>query len=177
MHKRTIKAKDILNDIRKRLSDSQLMSKYGLSAEGLQGVFIKLVQAKAILPAELFDRAPVLEKDSVTVESIRMDLRQKTEITIPVHDATNPRQVGMLRDLSPNGVGVRGIETRRGDLRTLVVAANHLFPVNIFSFVAVCRWIKTRRPEGIIDAGFEITNISEEAKKQLKTIIELSAMD
>ncbi len=75
--KRTIKAKDIVNDIRKGLTDSQLMGRYGLSVKGLQGVFTKLVQAKAILPEELFDRAPVLAEDSVTVESIRMDPREK----------------------------------------------------------------------------------------------------
>jgi len=80
MHKRIIKAKDIVNDIRRRLTDSQLMRKYGVSAKGLQGVFTKLVQAKAIMPEELFDRAPVLAEDSVTVESIRMDPREKLEL-------------------------------------------------------------------------------------------------
>ena len=39
MHKRTIKAKDIVNDIHEGLADLQLMSKYGLSLKGLQGVF------------------------------------------------------------------------------------------------------------------------------------------
>ena len=72
MHKRTIKARDFVNDIGLGLSDPQLMSKYGLSLKGLQSVFSKLVQAKAILPEELFDRVPLLGEDSVTVESVRM---------------------------------------------------------------------------------------------------------
>ncbi len=75
--KRKIKAKDIVNDIRRGLTDSQLMTTYGLSMKGLQGVFTKLVQAKAIMPQELLNRAPVLADDSVTVESIRMDPREK----------------------------------------------------------------------------------------------------
>ena len=100
------------------------------------------------------------------------------EVTIRVSNAADPRQVGILRDLSLTGVGVRALfETRRGEVKTLVIKANHLFPVEIFSFDAVCRWIKRRRSVGIMDAGFEITNISEEAKKQLNTIIHMSAMD
>ena len=171
MHKRIIKAKDIVNDIRRGLTDSQLMRKYGVSVKGLQGVFTKLVQAKAIMPEELFDRAPVLAEDSVTVESIRMDPREKLEITVRVNDAADPKQGGILRDLSPAGVGVRGIETRRGEIRNLVIEAGHMFPVDGFSFEAVCRWVKRRRSEGVVDAGIEITDISEEGKKQLQKII------
>ena len=173
MHKRTINAKDIVNDIHKGLTDLQLMSKYGLSLKGLQSVFTKLVQAKAILPQDLFDRAPVLADDSVTVENIRIGPREKIELTIPVCDAADPNQVGTLRDLSPEGIGVRGIETRKGQIRTLLVVPSHWFPVDAFSLEAVCRWVKRRRAEGIVDAGFEITGISEESKKRLKTTIRL----
>ena len=90
------------------------MSKYGLSLKGLQSVFTKLVQAKAILPEELFDRAPLLAEDTVTVESVRMVPRETIEITIPVCDAADPSKVGELRDLSLAGIGVRGLETRKG---------------------------------------------------------------
>jgi hypothetical protein len=173
MHKRTIKAKDIVNDIRNGLTDSQLTTKYGLSMKGLQGVFTKLVQAKAIMPEELFDRAPVLAEDSVTVESIRMDPREKMEITIRVSDAADPKQVGILRDLSLAGIGVRGIETQRGEVRTLAIQASHIFPVDSFSLNAVCRWVRRRRSDGTIDAGFEITDVTQESKKQLQEFIRL----
>jgi hypothetical protein len=103
--KRKIKAKDIVNDIRKGLTDCQLMTTYGLSMKGLQGVFTKLVQAKAIMPQELFNRAPVLADDSVTVESIRMGPREKIEVTIRVSDDADPKQIGMLRDISLAGKG------------------------------------------------------------------------
>ncbi len=171
--KRKIKAKDIVNDIRKGLTDCQLMKTYGLSNKGLQGVFTKLVQAKAIMPQDLFNRAPVLADDSVTVESIRMDPREKIEVTIRVSDDTDPKQIGILRDISLAGIGVRGIDSCRGEARTLLVSASHMFPVDSFSVEAVCRWVKRRRSDGTIDAGFEITNISEQAKKQLKTIVRM----
>jgi hypothetical protein len=173
MHKRTIKTRDFVNDIRSGLSDPQLMSKYGLSLKGLQSVFTKLVQAKAILPEELFDRAPLLAEDTVTVESVRMVPRETIEITIPVCDAADPSKVGELRDLSLAGIGVRGLETRKGQIRNLLLVPSDLFPVDSFSFEAVCRWVKRRRSEGIVDAGFEITSISEEGKKQLQKVIRL----
>ncbi len=176
MQKRVIKAKDVVNDIREGMTDSQLMGKYGLSMKGLQGVFTKLVQAKVIPPEELFDRAPVLAEDSVTVEYIRMDPRQKLEITIRVSDAIDPRQVGILRDLSLVGIGVRGIETRRGEVRTLTVEASQMLPVDNFSVEAVCRWVKRRRSEGIVDAGFEITGISEEDKKRVNKLIKFMTL-
>jgi hypothetical protein len=176
MHKRTIKAKDIVNDIRSGLSDSKLTSKYGLSLKGLQSVFTKLVQAKAILPEELFDRAPVLAEDSVTIESVRMLPREKIEVTIPVCDFADPNKVGELRDLSLAGVGVRGLETRKGEIRNLLLVPCDLFPVDSFSFEAVCRWVKRRRSEGIVDAGFEITGISQEGKKQLQKVIRLLSL-
>jgi hypothetical protein len=173
MHKRTIKAKDIVNDIRNGLTDSQLITKYGLSMKGLQGVFTKLVQAKAIMPEELFDRAPVLAEDSVTVESIRMDPREKMEITIRVSDAADPKQVGILRDLSLAGIGVRGIEAQRGEVRSFMVQASHIFPVDSFCVNAVCRWVRRRRSDGTIDSGFEITDVTPESKKQLQEFIRL----
>ncbi len=176
MQKRVIKAKDVVNDIREGMTDSQPMGKYGLSVKGLQGVFTKLVQAKTILPEELFDRAPVLAEDSVTVDYIRMDPRQKLEITIRVSDAIDPRQVGILRDLSLVGIGVRGIETRRGEVRTLTVEASQMLPVDNFSVEAVCRWVKRRRSEGIVDAGFEITGISAEDKKQVNKLIKFMTL-
>ena len=57
--KRKIKAKDIVSDIRQGMSDSQLMEKHTLSSKGLQSVFRKLVDANAIKPRELFNRAQV----------------------------------------------------------------------------------------------------------------------
>ena len=50
---------------------------------------------------------------------------------------------------------------------------SHWFPVDAFSLEAVCRWVKRRRAEGIVDAGFEITGISEESKERFKTTIRL----
>ena len=64
MEKRKITAREVLRDIRSGLSDQDLMEKYTLSAQGLQSVFHKLVNAGVITQAELDDRVPISERNS-----------------------------------------------------------------------------------------------------------------
>jgi uncharacterized protein (DUF433 family) len=51
-----IKAGDAIRDIRSGMSDSELMEKYELSAEGLQSLVRKLLEVKAITSAEIDQR-------------------------------------------------------------------------------------------------------------------------
>jgi hypothetical protein len=106
---KVIKAKEIVNDVRSGLSDYQLMEKYGLSHKGLQGVFKKLVDAKAMKPSELYTRAPIVADDTAHVENIRLELREFLEIRLPVRDLGDPTNTGVLSDISEDGVGIRGI--------------------------------------------------------------------
>jgi hypothetical protein len=62
MDKRRITAKEILRDIRAGASDSELMKKYALSAQGVQSVLTKLLNSKLVTQAELDDRVPVSER-------------------------------------------------------------------------------------------------------------------
>jgi len=62
MDKRKITAREVLRDIRSGLSDQDLMEKYTLSAQGLQSVFHKLVNAGVITQPELDDRVPISER-------------------------------------------------------------------------------------------------------------------
>ncbi len=55
--KRTINAKEIVKDIRSRMTDVQLMAKYTLSQRGLESVMKKLLEAKLITQFE-FDCRP-----------------------------------------------------------------------------------------------------------------------
>jgi uncharacterized protein (DUF433 family) len=52
-----IKAGDAVRDIRLGMTDSELMEKYGLSAKGLQSLVLKLLEVKAITPAEIKQRS------------------------------------------------------------------------------------------------------------------------
>ena len=53
---RKIKAKEIVADIRARVSDFEIMSKYGLSLEQLEKVLEALLEAGEIRGAEIEER-------------------------------------------------------------------------------------------------------------------------
>ena len=61
MTRAKINAKDVLNDIRKGMDDASLMEKYKLSANHLQHLFGKLVQAGVLQQRELDNRTPMFE--------------------------------------------------------------------------------------------------------------------
>ena len=170
--KRKIKAKEIVNDIRSGMTDSQLTEKHGLSSKGLQSIFKKLVDVKAIGPRELFNRAPNLGDDTADVTSVRLIPRDFVEVPLPICDADDPKNVGTITDVTENGLGIRGIRVQTGETKTLVFFSDRLFPVGPFALQAQCRWVKDGNGSGQIDSGFEITNISEAGSQQLKKIVE-----
>ena len=65
--KRTLNAKEIVNDIRSRMTDAELMAKYTLSARGLESVMKKLLEAKLITQSE-FDWRPLEYDDTVFLD-------------------------------------------------------------------------------------------------------------
>jgi hypothetical protein len=169
--KRKIKAKDLVNDIRAGMSDSKLMEKHRLSSKGLQGVFKKLVDARAIRPKELFNRAPSFD-DTADVTSIRSIPRDFVDVPLPICDADNPQNMGTIVDVTEKGLGIRGFKTKSGETKTLVFFSDRLFPVGPFAVEAQCQWVRNGNGNGQIESGFEITNISESGSRQLKKIIE-----
>jgi predicted Zn-ribbon and HTH transcriptional regulator len=54
---RKISAKAVLTDLKEGLSDAQLMERYGLSFQGLQDLFSKLIGAKLVTQQYLDNRA------------------------------------------------------------------------------------------------------------------------
>ena len=56
MNRRPISGQEAAADVRRGMSDRQLMTKYDLSAAGLLSLFSKLVQAGMLTEAEVADR-------------------------------------------------------------------------------------------------------------------------
>ncbi len=74
-----IKAGDAVRDIRSGMSDPQLMEKYGISAKGLQSLLTKLLEVKAVTPAEIDQRRTAYHDTTVIQqmdeENIVQDIR------------------------------------------------------------------------------------------------------
>jgi hypothetical protein len=170
--KPAISAKDILEDIRAGCSDSELMRKYNLSARGLHRVFKKLVRAKVVTDTEISERADHGE-DTVIVDGLRKAVRVYPALAVVVHDAERPSDRGILRDVSERGLGTRGLQARVGEKRMLVVNSDEFDECEPVVLDAVCRWAKLEDPEGLPVAGFQITDISEEALVELRKLINL----
>jgi len=63
VNKKTVKAREVLGDIRGRLSDPALMEKYKLSEKGLDSLLKKLVAAGVLTQAELNGRSAAGQND------------------------------------------------------------------------------------------------------------------
>lgn len=167
--KRTIKAKDIVNDIRTGMSDHELMGKYNLSVKGLVSIFKKLEESGTVKRSELYCRFPSLD-DTVNLGSLRRLPRNYFALVLGILEAGNPVNRGEIFDASEKGVGVKGIEAGPGQTQNLVIDGSDAIDIGEVSFQAVCRWSR-RDDDGICLAGFEIVMISDSDLAKLRKLI------
>jgi uncharacterized protein (DUF433 family) len=93
-----IKARDAVRDIRSGMTESGLMEKYGLSARGLQSLFLKLLEAKAITQTEMNQRR-VIYHDKTFVQQI--DAR---DIVKDIRSGMTDSELMKKYDLSSEGL-------------------------------------------------------------------------
>jgi hypothetical protein len=167
--KRSIKAKDIANDIRAGMTDHQLMEKYRLSVKGLQSIFTKLEEVKAVKRSELYGRTPWYD-DTVNVGSMRNLPRNYMALSVIIHEAENPMNKGVVIDLIEKGVGVTGIQVRQNQTAKWVLDSGDLVEIGLITFEATCRWAR-QHEDGTCASGFEITSISERDLEKLRQLI------
>lgn len=169
--KRKVPIKDIVNDIRSRMPDHELMKKYNLSAKGIQRAFQKLVQMRAISQAEIDARGQAAE-DTIFFESMRGFPRHYLVVQIPIHVVgSDPPKVGKVRDITEEGLGITGVDAEVGETKTFAFYPDEFVSSPPFSFKAVCRWIERRGPKDSI-AGFQLTEISQESLDNLRQMIQ-----
>ncbi len=170
LEKRVIKAKDIINNIRAGMTNSELMEKYKLSPKGLQSIFRKLEAVKAIRFSELYGRCPSYD-DTADVDQTRKELRHYIDVPLTVYGAAHPQIKGAAREISQTGLGTKGIRASVGETKTLVISPEKLFLIDPFAFDAVCRWTRREGANREHVAGFEIVAISEEGSARLRELI------
>jgi len=176
---RVILVGELVNDIRAGLNDSELMKKYNLALEGLQDALRQLLALEAMRPEEIYGRLPafgdevILATSEAVLKNLRECPRHPVELPVTVYDARSPEARGSLRDVNLTGVGIKGIEARVTETRTLVVAPLDDLPFDPFILEAECRWTGRER-EGDYLAGFRILKISKENQRQLEELIKLA---
>ncbi|AFM25932.1 PilZ domain-containing protein [Desulfomonile tiedjei] len=88
-----INARDAVIDIRSGASDAELMEKYGLCAKGLQSLFRKLIEVRAITREELDRRRTTLHKTAHVTPIVGTDLTK--DIRAGMSDAELMQKYGL----------------------------------------------------------------------------------
>ena len=109
-----IKAKEIVADIRARLSDFEIMSKYGLSSKQLEKVLEKLVEAGTIREDEIKERSLFFDDPANRLQTRRFP-RIYLRVPLEIEDLNNSSNKGLLVDLSEDGFRTRGIAAVVGE--------------------------------------------------------------
>ena len=169
--KPTIKAKDIVNDLRSGLTNLELMEKYGISSKGLQSIFAKLIEAKAVRDGELDGRVPFAD-DTVNLDQKRILPRNFVVFKLPVYDNEDMTLEGQVQDITEKGLQVEGIPASVGDFKTLIIQSDEFADIHPFVIEVRCMWANPGTENEPCSAGFEITEIAEESVHELEKLVQ-----
>jgi len=172
--KRSIKANEIVSDIRSEMNNRQLMYKYNVSLDKLHNIFKQLLDAHAIDRSEL--------EPLISIPHLRINGGQRRRlhrsyvfVKLPIYDLENLINKGTVVDISEVGLQISGIPAKVGDTKELLVQADYFADVYPFIFESKCKW-SSKAEDGNLFSGFEITSITEGAMEELRKITNLLAL-
>jgi hypothetical protein len=158
--KRVIKAKKIAADIRSRVSDFEMMSKYDLSPDQLEWVLAQLVGAGVLRSPELTERGTYFDEPTNRCQTRRFS-REYLRLPAPIADLIDQSNKGLVTDISENGFRVRGLAAQVGDDKVMVISGSGNHSEGGIVVRAQCKWVKKELPDKRLhEAGFEITLVS-----------------
>ncbi|MEW6350845.1 MAG: PilZ domain-containing protein [Thermodesulfobacteriota bacterium] len=165
-----INASEVVSDIRTGMGDRALMAKYGLSAGGLQRLYDKILEAGAMTREELL-AASTGSQDTVTLDALRQSVRHYPVLSLAAVSLKHDEAMGVVRDISETGVGISGFACKVGEEDTLIVKADAGLDVEPLVFEAKCRWSKVEDNTLEVLSGYEITDITDRALKNLRAFL------
>jgi hypothetical protein len=109
-------------------------------------------------------------------ENRRREKRKYMLFKIPAYDAQTRRFLGLVQDITEQGVQLFGVKMETEAERTLIIQASDYIKTAPLHFEAVCKWTRRENPQGYYVSGFEIVGISAEARKNLLKLMEFVAL-
>jgi hypothetical protein len=167
-----INVKNLVDDIKAGVGRSGLTEKYGLSVRALQGMVTLLLDSGKISRDDLYGELSQ-RGETVFPDSFRNQTRYFVDFEIIVYEAGRPDIQGKLRDVTEDGVGLIGIQANVDEELTLVVLGDAFGLVDAFEFQAKCRWTNWDQSSEGLASGFQIVNISERDRTELRKLIRL----
>jgi hypothetical protein len=168
--KRQINGRDILNDLRSGMADSELQVKYKIAKKALLNVFKKLVACKAISHLELCERSPSYRE---TIDRVRGRKYPRADLAVrvPIYDIGSGA-LGVLRDISEKGLRVAGIQSSLGQAKTFQIPIDMFMQAEPLFLIAECKWVEMRGGNKKYPvAGFEIIDLPETDRNALQNFI------
>ena len=169
--KKAVRRDDFLRDLRAGMADQELMIKYNLTPRGLGTLFRNLVNAEVISFRELIRIASGQLNLPEMIAELRIRSRKQLEFLLPISDSEQPENVGLVYDISDDGVGTRGLKADMHQIMTLLIPADDYFRVEPVVFKGVCRWVDAKKDRWESAAGFRVEKLLQGSLTELQGII------
>jgi hypothetical protein len=170
---RTVFARELLKDVRSGMGKSALMRKHGLSQSALQGLVTLLLDSGEIKRQDLYGDLAGLAGDTVHPDAFRVLERHSLDFETLIYDAANPEIHGKVLDITEDGLGVQGLEASVEDTKNFVVLGDPFGEAAPFEIEANCRWARRDEESGVMTAGFQIMDMSDHDREELRKLIKL----
>jgi hypothetical protein len=168
--KRQINGRDILNDLRSRMTAWELQVKNKLSAKSLQAIFKMLVERQAISHSELYEMSSFY-RDRVDHIRGRAHPRADLAVYVPIYDIGSGA-TGVLRDISETGLRAAGIASSVGQATTFQIPIDRFMQAEPLLIIAECKRVEIKgRHKKYPVAGFEIIDLPANDRNTLQNFI------
>ncbi len=152
------------------------LEKFGITEDSLDDAFKKLAPQGVTDVGE-----PSAEPLSATQEpedvTVKREMpRSYMVVSVPIYESHNLLTEGTILDINEKGMKVQGIETVKGETKSLLIQGDEFHDVFPFIFDAVCRWTTIDTGTGETIAGFQITAISKTSMDELRKLISALAI-
>jgi len=165
-------AMEIAEDVRSGVTALELMQKYQLSNTGLQKVCQKLLKDGLLGTPDVQGLKFPLDSDTLSHHERRQIPRRYPSLQITVCDTSNGVTMGTVKDITEQGLAVRGIEASIGERKTFSILGDDFGFIDPFELEAECRWAGIEGSKGRSVAGFRITAITDQDLHRLQRLIE-----
>jgi len=119
---------------------------------------------------DFFETAEYEFQQATEVER-REHTRQSPPFRLPILEATNRGNKGVVLNITEKGLGIEGLEAREGERRTLVIPAYGFEMFDSIVMVAECRWARRDPIDGKAYCGFKIVQCTSKNAAELARLI------
>lgn len=169
-NRRTIKAGDVIQDVKDGMTDEEIADKYRITQEQLAGFVDRLVAAGLLVHPDTGASGPKPPIAQGFRDRRRLP-RCHAVVVVRVYDMDDFIAEGYVRELTEDGLQASGLEVRPGDGKRLLIRFDEHSDIRPFQLEAVCRWTRWDEEEGLI-AGFQITGITADCKTKLRDLLQ-----